>query len=75
MSNFDIYYLIGVIVSLYMIWFYIIKSKREPAKIFQESGELNLFDVIYVLLVIAPLIWPLQIIKHIYDLYKKKVKY
>jgi hypothetical protein len=58
-----------------MIWFYIIKSKREPAKIFQESGELNLFDVIYVLLVIAPLIWPLQIIKHIYDLYKKKVKY
>ena len=70
MSNFDIYYLIGVIVSLYMIWFYIVKSKREPAKIFQESGELNL-----VLLVIAPLIWPLQILKHIYDLYKKKVKY
>jgi hypothetical protein len=53
-----------------MIWFYIVKSKREPAKIFQESGELNL-----VLLVIAPLIWPLQILKHIYDLYKKKVKY
>jgi hypothetical protein len=70
MTNFDIYYLIGVIVSLYMIWFYIIKSKREPTKIFQESGELNL-----VLLVLAPLIWPLQIIKHIYDLYKKKVKY
>lgn len=70
MTNFDIYYLIGVIVSLYMIWFYIVKSKREPAKIFQENGELNL-----VLLVIAPLIWPLQILKHIYDLYKKKVKY
>ena len=70
MTNFDIYYLIGVIVSLYMIWFYIVKSKREPVKIFQENGELNL-----VLLVIAPLIWPLQILKHIYDLYKKKVKY
>ena len=70
MTNFDIYYLIGVIVSLYMIWFYIIKLKREPAKIFQENGEINL-----VLLVIAPLIWPLQIVKHIYDLYNKKVKY
>jgi|LauGreDrversion4_2_1035121.scaffolds.fasta_scaffold1262530_1 hypothetical protein len=70
MTNFEIYYLVGVIVSLYMIWFYIIKSKREPAKIFQENGEVNL-----VLLVLAPLIWPLQIIKHIYDLYKKKVKY
>jgi hypothetical protein len=70
MTNFDIYYLVGVTVSLYMIWFYIIKSKREPAKIFQENGEVNL-----VLLVLAPLIWPLQIAKHIYDLYKKKVKY
>lgn len=70
MTNFEIYYLIGVLVSIYMIWFYIIKSKREPAKIFQENGEVNL-----VLLVLAPLIWPLQIIKHIYDLYKKKVKY
>ncbi len=70
MTNFEIYYLIGVLVSIYMIWFYIIKSKREPAKIFQENGEVNL-----VLLVLAPLIWPLQIVKHIYDLYKKKVKY
>ena len=70
MTNFEIYYLIGVIVSLYMIWFYIIKMKREPAKIFQQNGEVNI-----VLLVLAPLIWPLQIVKHIYDLYKKKVKY
>ena len=70
MTNFEIYYLIGVIVSLYMIWFYIIKMKREPSKIFQQNGEVNL-----VLLVLAPLIWPLQIAKHIYDLYKKKVKY
>jgi len=53
-----------------MIWFYIIKMKREPVKIFQQNGEVNI-----VLLVLAPLIWPLQIVKHIYDLYKKKVKY
>ena len=70
MTNFEIYYSIGVIGSLYMIWFYIIKMKREPAKIFQQNGEVNI-----VLLVLAPLIWPLQIVKHIYDLYKKKVKY
>jgi len=70
MTNFEIYYSIGVIVSLYMIWFYIIKMKREPVKIFQQNGEVNI-----VLLVLAPLIWPLQIVKHIYDLYKKKVKY
>ena len=54
-----------------MIWFYIIKSKkREIHEIFSFNGEVNL-----VLLVLAPLIWPLQIAKHIYDLYKKKVKY
>ena len=71
MTNFQIYYSIGVIVSIYMIWFYIIKSKkREIHEIFSFNGEVNL-----VLLVLAPLIWPLQIAKHIYDLYKKKVKY
>jgi len=28
MTNFDLYYLTGVLVSVYMIWFYLIKLKR-----------------------------------------------
>lgn len=49
MTNFDIYYLIGVIVSVYMIWFYLI--------------------------IIGPLVWPLQIVKHIFDLVTGSAKY
>ena len=63
MINFDIYYLIGVLVSVYMIWFYLIKLKRP-------------LMVRHVLLAImGPLVWPLQIAKHIYDLVKGTAKY
>ncbi len=56
----EIYYLIGVVVSLYMIYFYLIKLKREP-----KSSHI-------FLAMIGPLVWPLQIIKHVYDLYKMR---
>ena len=63
MTKFDIYYLTGVIVSVYMIWFYLIKLKRPLV-------------VRHVLLaIVGPLVWPLQIAKHIYDLIIGSVKY
>lgn len=63
MTNFDIYYLTGVIVSVYMIWFYLIKLKRplSPRHV--------------LLAVVGPLVWPAQILKHIYDLVKGTAKY
>lgn len=63
MTNFDIYYLIGVLVSVYMIWFYLIKLKRPV------YARHALFAMI------GPLIWPLQIAKHISDLIKGTAKY
>lgn len=56
-----LYYLIGLIVSFYMIWFYrfSIKTKRRP-KVMDSFGGL-----------IGPWIWPLQIIKHVIDNYIK----
>jgi hypothetical protein len=63
MTNFDIYYLTGVIVSIYMIWFYLIKLKRPVGPR-------------HVLLAIAgPLVWQLQIVKHIFDLVTGSAKY
>jgi hypothetical protein len=63
MTNFEIYYLIGVVVSVYMIWFYLIKLKRP-------------LMIRHVLLAImGPLVWPFQIAKHIYDLAKGTAKY
>jgi hypothetical protein len=63
MTNFDIYYLTGVLVSVYMIWFYLIKLKRPVSPR-------------HALLAIAgPLVWPAQIVKHIYDLAKGTAKY
>lgn len=63
MTNFGIYYLTGVIVSIYMIWFYIIKLKRpvHPRHV--------------LLAVIGPLVWPAQIIKHIFDIAVGSAKY
>jgi hypothetical protein len=63
MTNFDIYYLTGVIVSVYMIWFYLIKLKRPvyPRHAF--------------LAIVGPLVWPLQIVKHIFDLVTGSAKY
>ena len=63
MTNFDIYYLIGVLVSVYMIWFYLIKLKRplSPRHV--------------LLAVVGPLVWPLQIVKHIFDLVTGSAKY
>jgi hypothetical protein len=58
MTNFEIYYLIGVFVSCYMIWFYLVKLKRQVKPLY------------VMLAIVGPLIWPLQIIKHIYDLLK-----
>jgi len=58
MTNFEIYYLIGVLVSCYMIWFYLIKLQRQVKPSY------------VILAIVGPLIWPLQIIKHIYDLLK-----
>ena len=52
---FNIYLLIGVFVSVYMINYYKIKQKK-PIK---TSDAL--------LAVIGPFIWPLQIVKHIFD--------
>jgi hypothetical protein len=63
MTNFDIYYLIGVLVSVYMIWFYLIKLKRP------------LSPRHFLLAVVGPLVWPLQIVKHIFDLVKGNAKY
>ena len=63
MTNFELYYLIGVIVSVYMIWFYVIKLIRplSPRHVF--------------LAIVGPLVWPLQIIKHIYDVATGSVEY
>lgn len=63
MTNFDIYYLIGVLVSVYMIWFYLIKLKRP------------VYARHTLLAMVGPLVWPLQIAKHIYDLVKGTAKY
>lgn len=63
MTNFDIYYLIGVLVSVYMIWFYLIKLKR-PVYARHALPAM-----------VGPLVWPLQIAKHIYDLVKGTAKY
>jgi hypothetical protein len=63
MTNFEIYYLIGVLVSVYMIWFYLIKLKRP-------------LMIRHVLLaIVGPLLWPFQIVKHIHDLAKGTAKY
>jgi hypothetical protein len=50
------YFLIGVVVSIYMVWFYMVKLKRP------------LHTRHPFLAIIGPFIWPLQISKHIYDL-------
>lgn len=63
MTNFDLYYLTGVIVSIYMIWFYLIKLK----------GPLS--PLYFLLAIIGPLVWPLQIVKHIFDLVTGSAKY
>lgn len=63
MTNFDTYYLIGVLVSVYMIWFYLIKLKRP---VYARHA---------LLAMVGPLVWPLQIAKHIYDLVKGTAKY
>lgn len=63
MTNFDIYYLTGIIVSIYMIWFYLIKLKRPLSPLY------------FLLAIIGPLVWPLQIVKHIYDLVRGTTKY
>lgn len=63
MTNFDIYYLIGVLVSVYMIWFYLIKLKRP---VYARHA---------LLAMVGPLVWPLQIAKHIYDIVKGTAKY
>jgi len=63
MTNFDLYYLVGVIVSVYMIWFYLIKLKR-------PFGQKHAF-----LAIVGPLVWPLQIVKHIYDVATGSAKY
>jgi hypothetical protein len=57
--NFTIYLLIGVFVSVYMIHYYKIKLKKPVT----TSDAL--------LAIIGPLIWPLQIVKHIFDRIKK----
>ena len=53
-----IYFIIGIVTSFYMIDFYVNLLKRPIKKQF-----------VY-LAVIGPFIWPLQIIKHIYDIVK-----
>jgi hypothetical protein len=63
MTNFDLYYLTGVIVSFYMIWFYLIRLKKDIL-----VGHA-------LLAVVGPLVWPAQIVKHIYDLAKGTAKY
>jgi hypothetical protein len=57
--KFAIYLLIGVFVSVYMIHYYKIKLKK----------PVTTSDIL--LSVIGPLIWPLQIVKHIFDRIKK----
>lgn len=58
------YYIIGLLINLYMYWFYYVKQKQ----------VITYDDVIKV--TIGPLIWPLLIIKHLYDVFiKKSVKY
>lgn len=55
-----IYYITGVVVSIYHIWYYrYSKDNQQPKK----SDSL--------LAIIGPWIWPLQIIKHIIDRTKK----
>jgi hypothetical protein len=57
--TFNIYLLIGVIVSVYMIHYYKIK-KNKPVT--TEDA---------LLAVIGPFVWPLQIVKHLFDIVKK----
>jgi len=55
-----IYYIIGVIVSLYHIWFYRFSRWKSPAKPFDAIGA-----------IIGPWVWPVQIIVHFMDRIKK----
>jgi hypothetical protein len=48
-----IYYLIGVIVSLYFIWWYRLTNRTAPKKTDGLGG------------LIGPWIWPFQIITHL----------
>lgn len=61
--TFEIYYIIGVIVSVYMIWFYLIKLKRPISP--RHA----------ILAIAGPLVWPLQIVKHIFDVVTGSAKY
>lgn len=63
MSNFELYYLTGLVVSFYMTWFYLIKLKR------------TVYPRHAFLAIIGPLVWPFQIIKHLIDLANKSAKY
>ena len=55
-----IYYLIGLFVSLYFIWWYRLTNRTAPKKTDGLGG------------LIGPWVWPLQIILHIYQRTKKK---
>jgi hypothetical protein len=61
--TFEIYYIIGVLVSVYMIWFYLIKLKRPISP--RHA----------ILAIAGPLVWPLQIVKHIFDVVTGSAKY
>jgi hypothetical protein len=58
--TFNIYLLIGVLVSVYMIHYYKIK-KNKPVTTADA-----------LLAVIGPFVWPLQIVKHIFDRVRNK---
>jgi len=58
--TFNIYLLIGVLVSVYMIHYYRIK-KNKPVTTADT-----------LLAVIGPFVWPLQIVKHIFDRVRNK---
>lgn len=55
-----IYYLIGILVSLYFIWWYRLSGKTAPKKTDGLGG------------LIGPWVWPLQIIFHLVNKPKKK---
>lgn len=57
--NFNIYILIGVFVSIYMIYYYKIRLNKPTTTA----------DALLAL--IGPFVWPLQIVKHIFDRLKK----
>jgi hypothetical protein len=54
-----IYYLIGLLVSLYFIWWYRLSDRTAPKKTDGLGG------------LIGAWVWPLQIILHIYKLKNK----